>query len=315
MNPAHLELLRELSVRGSLTAVAAATHRTPSALSQQLRTAERELGVALVEPVGRGIRLTTEGQLLAESADEVGEVLAGVRARLDAAIGQPRGTVRIGTLPSAGAALLPPLLRRLRDTAIGLELDDFDLAETDYAARTLDADIVIAHSLTGDYPLGSDGLVRQVLAREPIDVALPEGHPLCRHRRLRPEQLRATSWIGVPEGYPFDTILLAVEERLGERLPRWVRVRDNQLVSELVRAGAGLALLPRFTTRPADGLVLRPLTGVRAARAISALSRRDRVARLAVRTVIDELAAIGASLSGAPARHPRGPAQAEDAEA
>ena len=44
MDVRHLELLRELADRGSLAAVAQATHRTPSALSQQLRTAERELG-------------------------------------------------------------------------------------------------------------------------------------------------------------------------------------------------------------------------------------------------------------------------------
>jgi DNA-binding transcriptional LysR family regulator len=297
MNPAHLELLRDLSLRGSLAAVAAATHRTPSALSQQLRTAERELGVALVEPVGRGLRLTAEGQLLADSADEVGAVLAGVRARLDAAVGQPKGTVRIGTLPSAGTALLPPLARRLSGSGIELDLDDFDLAEGDYAARTLDVEVVIAHSLTGDFPLGSEGLARRVLTREPIDVALPSRHPLCRHERLRPEHLRGTTWVGVPEGYPFDTILLAVERRIGERLTRWVRVRDNQLVGELVREGAGLALLPRFTTHPGRGLTTRPLDGVRAERTISALSRPDRHARLAVRTVVDLLAEIGAELS------------------
>jgi DNA-binding transcriptional LysR family regulator len=300
MNVAHLELLRELAGRGSLAAVAAATHRTPSAVSQQLRTAERELGVKLVEPVGRGLRLTAEGQLLADSADEVGAVLAGVQARLDAAIGQPKGTVRIGTLPSAGAALVPTLARRLRNTLIELDVDDFDLAETDYAARTLDVDVVIAHSLTGDFPLGSDGLVRRVLTREPIDVALPSDHPLCRHDRLRPEHLVGTTWIGVPEGYPFDTILQAVERSNGERLTRWVRLRDNHLVGELVREDGGLALLPRFTTPAGRGLALRPLDGVRAERAISALCRPDRHARLAVRTVVDELAAIGADLAAWP---------------
>jgi DNA-binding transcriptional LysR family regulator len=298
MNVAHLVLLRELSSRGSLAAVAAATHRTPSALSQQLRTAERELGVKLVEPVGRGLRLTAEGQLLADSADEVSAVLAGVRARLDAAVGQPKGTVRIGTLPSAGTALLPTLARRLRNTEIELDLDDFDLAETDYPARTLDVDVVIAHSLTGDFPPGSDGLARRVLTREPIDVALPTRHPLCVHERLRPEHLRGTTWIGVPEGYPFDTILQSVERTNGERLTRWVRIRDNNLVAELVREGAGLALLPRFTTPVGRGLALRPLDGVRSQRAISALCRRDRHARLAVRTVVEELAAIGADLHG-----------------
>lgn len=296
MDVAHLQLLRELAARGTLTAVAAATHRTPSALSQQLRTAERELGVALVERVGRGLRLTPEGQLLADSADEVGAVLAAVQARLDASTGRPRGRVAVGTLPSAGTALLPTLVRRLRGSEIELALDDFDLAEVDYAARTLDHDVVVAHSLTGDFPAGSDGLVRHLLAREPIDVALPAAHPLCAHRRLRPEHLRGTTWVGVPEGYPFDTVLQSVERAVGEPLTRSVRVRDNQLVGELVRQGAGLALLPRFTTTASAGLVTRPLDGVPALRALAALCRPDRYARLAVRTVVAELVAIGAEL-------------------
>lgn len=297
MNVAHLELLRDLAVRGSLAAVAAATHRTPSALSQQLRTAEREFGVRLVEPVGRGLRLTAEGHLLAQCADEVVAAHAQVRARLDAATGQPRGTVSIGTLPSAGTALLPPLVRRLRGSQIDLVLDDFDLAEADYPARTLDVDIVIAHSLRDDFPAGTDDLACRVLAREPIDVALPAGHRLASHERLRPQDLRGTTWLGVPVGYPFDTILLEIERLTGERLERWVRLRDNQLISELVREGAGLALLPRFTTTVGRGLVLRPLVEVRSARTISALCRRDRYARLAVRKVVDELAAIGSALS------------------
>lgn len=296
MNVAHLELLRDLGARGSLAAVAAATNRTPSAVSQQLRTAERELGVALVERVGRGLRLTAEGRLLADSADEVTDLLAQVRARLEERVGEPRGTVRIGTLPSAGTALLPPLLSRLRGTEIELDLDDFDLAEADYAARTLDADVVIAHSLTGRFPPGTEGLACRVLAREPIDVALPSGHPLADHERLRPAHLRGTTWIGVPEGYPFDTILQSVERSNGEHLERWVRLRDNRMIESLVREGAGLALLPRFTTVTGRGLVTRPLAGVRSARTVSALCRRDRYARLVVRRVVDELVAIGREL-------------------
>ena len=297
MDVAHLELLRDLAARGSLAAVATATHRTPSAVSQQLRTAEREVGVSLVERVGRGLRLTAEGRLLADSADEVTDVLARIGARLDAQVGQLRGTVSSGTLPSAGTALLPPLLTRLRGTEISLDLDDFDLAEADYAARTLDVDVVVAHSLTGRFPPGTEGLACRVLAREPIDVALPAGHPLAEHDRLRPAQLRGTTWIGVPEGYPFDTILQEVERRNGERLERWVRLRDNRMIESLVREGAGLALLPRFTTRTDDGLLTRPLVGVRSGRTISALCRRDRYARLVVRRVVDELVAIGADLS------------------
>lgn len=297
MDVRHLELLRELSVRGTLAAVAEATYRTPSAVSQQLRTAEREIGVPLVQHVGRGLRLTAEGQLLADSADEVGHVLATVRARLDAARGEPRGRVSIGTLPSAGTALLPGLLERLQGSAIELDVDDFDLAEADYAARTLDVDVVVAHSMAGDRPAGTEGLVTRLLAREAIDVVLPAGHPLAGRERLRPADLRGTSWVGVPEGYPFDAILTAVERTLDEPLERRVRVRDNQLVAALVGAGVGLALLPRFTTRVPSSLVMRPLHGVRSMRSIVALSRPDRHARLAVRTVVDLLADVGRELS------------------
>lgn len=297
MEVRHLELLRELSVRGTLAAVAVATHRTPSAVSQQLRTAERELGVALVEPYSRGVRLTAAGQVLADSADDVCRSLAAARARLDASLGEPRGTVSIGTLPSAGEALLPGLLDRLRGGSVDLELDDFDLAEADYAARTLDVDIVIGHSLAGDVPSGAGGLECRVLAREPIDVALPAGHPLATSDRLRPEDLAGITWIGVPEGYPFDAILIAVENATGSHLYRWVRLRDNRLIEALVAQGAGFALLPRFTTRPRPGVALRPLGGVNARRSVVALCRPDRYARLAVRTVVDHLAAVGASLA------------------
>lgn len=297
MDVRHLELLRELSVRGTLAAVAQATYRTPSAVSQQLRTAEREIGVRLVEHVGRGVRLTAEGQLLADSADEVGRVLAEVRARLDAARGEPRGRVSIGTLPSAGTALLPGLLERLQGSAIELDVDDFDLAEADYAARTLDVDVVIAHSLTGDRPAGTDGLVARLVAREPIDVLLPGHHPLAAREHLRPEDLRGTTWVGVPPGYPFDSILVAVERVLDQPLERRIRLRDNQLVAALVGAGVGLALLPRFTTSVPPSLVLRPLEGVRSMRSIVALSRPDRHARLAVRTVVDLLEAVGQELA------------------
>ena len=295
----HLVLLRELADRGTLAAVAAATYRTPSAVSQQLRTAERELGVALVEPAGRGLRLTAAGRLLADSAEEVGEVLGRVRARLDAARGEPRGRVGLALLPSAGTVLLPGLLALLAERAPGIELDldDVDLAEADFPRLTLDADVVIGHSLSPDGPPGVGHLVVRELAREPIDVAAPAAHPLAGRDSLRPRDLHGTTWVGVPEGYPFDHVLIAVEQVLGQQLPRRLRLRDNRLVEALVAAGVGLALLPRFSTPPVPGLRLLPLEGVRADRAILALARRDRAARQAVATVLDALVEVGARLA------------------
>lgn len=297
MEVRHLELLRDLQARGTLAAVAAATHRTPSALSQQLRTAERELGVALVEPDARGVRLTWAGEILADGAEEVLTALATVQARLDAGRDQPSGTVRIGTLPSAGAALLPGLFAALSGTRIHVELEDFDLAEADFAAKTLDADLVIAHSLTSDVPAGAEGLDTRVLAREPIDVAVPRGHALWERATVSPSDVVGHPWIAVPRGYPFATVLERIEEATGGSLARLVEIRDNRLVESLVCQGVGVALLPRFSTPESDAYRLVPLTGVKAVRSIVAMGRHHRTRRYAVRTVLDVLQGVGANLS------------------
>lgn len=294
----HLELLRDLRERGSLVAVAAATHRTPSALSQQLRTAQRVAGTPLVEPDGRRLRLTEAGELLADGADDVTAALARVAARLEEHRGHPTGRVRIAGLPSGLTALLPGALTLLAGTEVEVVVDDVDLAEQDYASAVADADIVIAHSLTSEVPTGSEGLRSTVLVREPLDVALPPDHPLAGRSSLRPEDVVDEDWLAVPEGYPFDTVLHRIESVCARPVTRRLRIRDNQLVAALVASGEGIALLPRFTTRTADEVTLRPLTGVLAARWIVALSRPDRAERAAVRLVTRELAASGAALTG-----------------
>ena len=211
MDARHLELLRQLADRGTVTAVAAATHRTPSAVSQQLRTAEREAGVPLVEPHGRGLRLTRAGALLADGAVLVATALARVQADLDALRDAPQGAVAIGALPSAAEVLLPELLVRLRGGAIRVTVDDFDLAEEDFARRAGDHDLVIGHTITGDAPRGADHLHRTTLAREPLDVAVPADHPLAGRDELTPDDVVGERWVAVPEGYPFDTVLVAME--------------------------------------------------------------------------------------------------------
>ncbi|MFF5323285.1 LysR family transcriptional regulator [Janibacter hoylei] len=298
MDIRHLELLRDLRERGSLAAVAAATHRTPSALSQQLRTAQRAAGTPLVEARGRGLRLTEAGELLADGADEVGAALTRVAARLEEHRGDPVGTVRVAGLPSGLTALLPGALTSLAGSRVSVEIDDLDLAETDYARAAADADIVIAHSLTSEVPVGGERLSSTVLVREPLDVAVPPDHPLARRSSLHPGDVVDEAWISVPEGYPFDTVLQRIEAECGRALRRRLRVRDNQLVAALVATGEGLALLPRYTTRTADEFALVPLVDVPAARWIVALSRPDRAERVAVRLVTARLRAAGAALTG-----------------
>lgn len=286
MDVRHLALLRELADRGSVTAVAAATHRTGSAVSQQLRTAEREFGVRLVEPVGRGLRLTDAGRLLADAAVDVEVSLARVEARLDEFRGRPFGVVRIAALSSAAEFLVPSALVALATEGIEVELSDTDVSEEGYASLAADHDIVIGHSLLSAVPRGAEQLAHTILAREPLDVAMPVDHPLAAKDVLSPRDVVDQPWIGVPVGYPFDTVLDSVERVTGRSVRVVQRVRDNRVVEALVQADVGVGLLPRFTTRPREGITLRPLRGVNSRRWVVALSRRDRAERAVVRRAV-----------------------------
>jgi DNA-binding transcriptional LysR family regulator len=295
MDMRHLELLRELADRGTITAVAAATYRSPSAVSQQLRSAERAFDTSLVEPDGRGLRLTAAGRLLASGATSVASALAQLQRELDELKGKPAGVVSIVGLPSALEFLTPRLFPKLAGTEIELRFDDADVSEADFSALVADNDLVISHTI-GPVPAGAERLPSRVVATEPLDVALPRSHRLAGRETVRADELVGERWIGVPLGYPFDTVRMAIEERAGQPLEVVQRLRDNRLVEAFVIAGQGCALLPRFTTRPRPELALVPLADVRSVRRIVALGRPDRLERAAVRAVLDALAAIGDDL-------------------
>ncbi|WP_205602916.1 MULTISPECIES: LysR family transcriptional regulator [Mumia] len=294
-----LATLRELAERGSITAVADATYRTPSAVSQAIKALERDLGAVLVVREGRGVRLTDAGALLAEGAVEVAEAVARTRARFEEFRGDVSGEVAVTAFPSGAEMLLAPLLPRLAAEAPGvtLRLSDLDLAEYELAAATADHDLVLGHSVLAVPDPATTRLHVTPLLREPLDVAVAADHRLAARDAVRPEDLVDEPWIGVPVGHPFDLLLpmLAV----GGRPPRVVqRFLDNHVVTAFVAAGQGVALLPRLWRRAAEaqGVRLLPLEGVRAGRHVFALARPDRAERAAVRRVLAVLEDVAAEL-------------------
>jgi len=291
MDVRRLELLRELADRGSVTAVAQATRRTPSAVSQQLKVLEREAGVPLTERVGRGIVLTSAGRALARTATDVATAIERAEALWEDFTSQPRGEVTLVIFPTGGQMLLPGLLTTIAETpGLTLHAGDLDAHVTDLADLTADYDIVVADS-PGILPSWKErGITIVPLMREPLDIAMPVGHPLGRKSSLEPADLIDETWIGVPPGLPFDRILRGIEASNGTPAKIAQRFTDNGIVESLVAAGHGIGILPRFTTRDHEnGLITRPLVGVRAVRLISVLMRPDRAERPSVRRVVEAL--------------------------
>src|SRR5687768_7943142 len=109
----RLRLLRELEARGTIAAVAEALSFTPSAVSQQLTQLERETGVALLERVGRGVRLTPVARSVLDRVDRVFAELDEVEALLASAAREPAGTITLTAFQSAALELVPAALTAL----------------------------------------------------------------------------------------------------------------------------------------------------------------------------------------------------------
>ncbi len=291
MDVRKLQLLRELAERGTVGAVADAMKVTPSAVSQQLKSLEKEAGYRLISPAGRGVELTVAGRALAQTATEIAVAIEKAEGRWREFMEQPSGEVRVLTFQTGGEMLLPGLLDRMVEMPeVELVVSDVIGNVKDYGELTPDHDIVLADAVETSSTWHERGLQVVPLMVEPLDVAVREDHPLAAKKSLSPKDVVGETWIGVPRGFPYDAVLEQVVAVTGEPVRIAQRISENAIVEALVAAGHGIAILPRFTTREHEnGLVTRPLTGIRAQRDIFALLRPDRFERPSVRLVVQAL--------------------------
>ncbi|MET0161163.1 MAG: LysR family transcriptional regulator [Microbacteriaceae bacterium] len=296
MHIERLRLLRELGDRGSVAAVAAALHVSPSAVSQQLAALQREVPQPLTARRGRVLVLTPSGEALAAASVRVEEALELARGTVDALAGDERRTVTVSAFHSAGLLLFAPLLRRL-DGAVPVALRDADVALERFPGLTADHDLVIAHRLSHDPGWPTERMRAVALFTEPVDVALHAAHPLAAQAGIRPEQLRDERWVAVHDGFPLAGVLQHWGAMSGAPLRIEHRVNEFSLAAAIVRTGAAIAALPRTTgaSLAVDGMVLRPVVGSPIVRHVDVLARPDVLAQAAVRRVLDELLEVARS--------------------
>ncbi len=288
----RLRLLRELSARGTVTAVAEALAYTPSAVSQQLATLEREAGVRLVERHGRRLRLTDAGRVLVEHADVVIARLDLAEAELAAATGdEVMGRVRIAAFQTAASGLVMPLLGALpaQYPKLRLELDEMEAEEALELLPRGEVDIAVAEEY--DYaPRRRDpSLAFRDVCRDPLVLVLPADHPLC---AANPDTaslaaLRDERWAAPRSGTAFTDSLVRACRALGGFEPD-IRHRSNDLavLEQLVAAGEGVALLPSLG-RPGriPGVAVRRCAEAPLDRRVFLAARRGSTGRPALQAV------------------------------
>jgi DNA-binding transcriptional LysR family regulator len=288
----RLRLLRELHERGTIAAVADALGYTPSAVSQGLATLEREVGVRLLERVGRGVRLTDPALVLVEHATALLDRAAIAESELAAAAGTVSGRGRIAGFQSVALNLAIPAMRQLAEAAPRLRCE-FVEAEPEEALPALalgDVDLVLGDEWQhGTWRL-VPGLERHELLRDPVHLVLPAGHPSARaHPDAVPlAELAGEAWAAGPSGMGWqDMIARTCRERGGFEPDVRHGTNDALIGVAIVAAGLAVTMLPELVRPGRDpGVVLRRVAGDPIHRSIFAVIRSADAARPSTKALL-----------------------------
>ncbi|MQA95154.1 MAG: LysR family transcriptional regulator [Streptosporangiales bacterium] len=251
----RLRLLRELSRYGTIAETARMSSLTPSAVSQQLSALEREVGTALFVRDGRRLMFTEAARVLVEHAERILAELEEARAHVAELTSEVVGTLRLAAFPTAARALVPLALARCKeahpDLRVRLSEQETEVAIKALRSGHLDAALIYEYNLLPR--VREPGVEISVLLREPLLVAVPAGPHDAGPRDAGPvtlSELADRPWIAAQR----DDALHAMFERacgLAGFAPRIEHTsNDYTVIFALVRAGLGVALVPRLAEEP-----------------------------------------------------------------
>ncbi|MET0191716.1 MAG: LysR family transcriptional regulator [Pseudonocardia sediminis] len=249
----RLKVLAALARHGTVTAAAEVCRMTPSAASHQIQALARELDVALIEPVGRGVRLTPAARTLLAH----GEVLTAQweQARADLAAlrtGGVGGTLRFCAFSTAAAAVVPQALAELRrdHPALRLHLRETEPARSFDLLAADDSDIAVVVATPSIPPATDVAFTQQALYDEPLDMLVGPDHPLAGRDGVGLAEFASDPWVGSNPGRAYFQLVALACASAGFA-PDVAHYADEwDTGAALVARGFGVALVPRLAELP-----------------------------------------------------------------
>lgn len=268
---------------GSLTAAAAAIPIAQPALTRQMRELEEEMGVALLQRLPRGVRLTQAGVSFYESAQLMLAEAARLAQKLARAQASTQATVVLGVSPTLAGLLLPGLFETCMNTLDGVVLRTRE-AFTPQLLDWLERGVIDMAIVTN--PAAGRALALQPLLAEPFALVSHEGlrigPTVMLHQLSRIPLLMTSLHRGIVERQ------LAL---LGRELQVQAEIDSVDAIRELVFRGRWATIMPvsvfKDVLAPAR-ILLSEISGVQLNRQL-VLARRLEAKVPAALTLVHEL--------------------------
>jgi DNA-binding transcriptional LysR family regulator len=241
----QLEIFAKVAELGSFSKAAEALFLTQPTVSEHIRTLEDELGVRLLDRLGRGAAVTKGGALLLSYAQRMLALAREARQAMESFQGRMSGELLVGASTIPGEYILPALIGRFKekfpDIAITLLIGDSQ-AVTDWVMEgRAEIGVVGARS-------SHRGMEYRELMPDDIVLIVSGTHPWHGRKQVTLEELRAEPLLLRERGSGTRAALETALEAAGADLSTFRVVGEmgsTQAIKQAVKAGVGVSLVSR----------------------------------------------------------------------
>jgi DNA-binding transcriptional LysR family regulator len=248
---------------------------------------EDEVGVKLLEQLGKRVVLTEAGLSLVPYANRVIAAMDDTRHVVEELRGLKRGSIKIGASTTPGMYLIPKTIaefkRRHSDIEVHLGIRDTRKVEAGVIKNEFDFGFVGGH-LAGDevevLPWLTDELV----------LIVPAGHRLASKRTAKARDLLTEKFVVRESGSATRAIVLDHLNKLDIRLESVMEMENPEAVKKAVQNGLGLAFISMFAVEAelsAKSLALVRVKGLEIVRELKIVYRKDKHLSRAARAFIE----------------------------
>lgn len=228
---------KEVVERGGFTRAANHLHLTQSAVSQQIKALEDELGAPLLQRVCRQVRLTDAGQVFLTHAKQILEQVENAQSDVAEVVDGIKGRCRIGCIPSVAPNILPHLILAFRNIFPSVEIET-KVGTESQLLRWLKEGLVDV--IISGFPIACEALESKAVMKEQFVIVVPHEHHFAGRRSIKLEELISEDIISFPKESYISAWFIEVCQENGFE-PKVV-FESGDLATRLGMVAAGLGL-------------------------------------------------------------------------
>ncbi|MGH3433658.1 MAG: LysR family transcriptional regulator [Thermocrispum sp.] len=214
-----------------------------SALSHQIARLERELGARLFERTSRRVRLTMAGAAFLPAARQCLDAAERAAAEVAAAVGEVRGRLAVGLIPTVAAVDIPGALRAFRQQYPNVRISLRVGASEDLVEQVKQGAIEVAF-LGLPRTARPQGVNARELARDRLVAVVAPDHPLARESAVNLRRLSSEVFVDLPAKTAGRAQSDQAFSAAGLSRDVAFEVTSADFMARLVGQGLGVAMFP-----------------------------------------------------------------------